>query len=331
MKLSIALPGLIWQDIGDERIYNEITAPKLDNLIKHASTRSLEYNFSDLIYATYASEYTDKSLANTFAKQLGVARDYPYFLIAEPTHLRIDRDRLLICETELLKLSFKETQIIIDNINSHFSPEIKVYAINTELWLIGLNLDVSDNQFHPILDIIGENIDNYLPRGVNGVELNKIFNEIQMLLFNLPENLARKEEGLLTVNSLWLWDKKIDSNIIDSYSKIFTNINLVNLNSAKIKPLSPNLENSLVNNSLLIVDDLYYPCCYRDFDTWDAKLQLISKCLLEKLDVRKFSQIDILIPKTSSTLNLRIRPRNKYKIWNKKLNLIDLFRKYHAL
>ena len=353
MKLSIALPGLIWPDSGDGHIYNQISTPEFDNLIKHASLRKFEYSFSDLIYAAYYDSanqdksYRDmnhqndthnatlvnaSSLALKFAKQLGVDADYPHFLIAEPTHLRVDRDRALICETELLKLSFKETGIIIDSINSHFKHEIKLYAISTELWLIGLNLDVSNNHFYPILDIIGENIDSYLPKAKNGVELNKILNEIQMLLFNLPENQTRKEDLLLTVNSLWLWDKKIESNILNNYSEIYTNINLANFNNVKIKPLaSPYSLNKFVDNSLLIVDDLYYSCSYRDFESWIEKLDVISERLLKELNVRQFSQIDILIPNASSTLSLNIKPHNKYKIWKKNLKLIDLFRKHHAL
>jgi hypothetical protein len=353
MRLSIALPGLIWPDSGDSSIYNQITTPGFNNLIKRASLRKLEYSFSDLIYATYRdSAYQDKnyrytnhqndthnaplvntsSLANKFAKQLGVDADYPYFLIAEPTHLRVDCDRALICETELLKLSFKESQIIIDSINSHFRHEIKLYAISTELWLIGLSLDISGNQFYPILDIIGENIDNYLPKAKNGIELNKILNEIQMLLFNLPENQTRKEDGLLTINSLWLWDKTPKPNLLNNYSEIHTNISLVNFNNAKIKPLSPPyFKKTYLNNSLLIFDDLHYPCSYRDFESWIEELNAVSDYLAKELDVRQFSQIDILVPSTSSTLGLSIRPHNKYKIWKKNLKLIDLFRIHHAL
>lgn len=333
MKCSIAFPGLIWPDIGDEAVYNEVTTPRLDGLIKRASLSKLDYNFSDLVYATYNDSQIDGTLATAFAKQLKVDTEYSYFLLAEPTHLRVDRDRLLICETELLKLSFKETQIIIDSINSHFNREIKLYAISQELWLIGLNVDIRDNQFYPILDIIGENIDNYLPRGTNSMWLNKIINEIQMLLFNLPENVTRKQDDLLTINSLWLWDKKVDPTIINSYSKVFTNINLVNFNNTKINELvPPYFENTLVDNSLLIFDDLYYPCRYRDFVAWEERLHQVSEHLLQSLDVRQFSQINLLIPNTSSTLILNIKPRNKkYKIWKKSLNLIDLFRKYHAL
>ena len=218
MKLSIALPGLLWHDAGD-LAYLITQTPNLDRLIKRGTTHTLAYSFSDLVYSSYTT--TTNSLAHEMAKSLNHASLYPQFLLAQPTFLRADRDRLLICESELLQLKDIEVSTIINQINNHFAGILQVFVINPNLWLVGLNQEIRNNKFYPILDIIGENIDDYLPK--NDVSLAKLLNEIQMLLFDLELNKQRKQDGQIQVNSLWLWDKEIKSNLIANYNNIFTN------------------------------------------------------------------------------------------------------------
>ena len=211
MHLTVALPGLLWPDLGDiDYLYAQIQTTNLDRLIKHASISHLNYSYSDLLYmnqislnkpAVSLSHKMDpglrrddmsgahNSLATSIAQDLGVIDGSKTFLIAEPTHLRADRDRLLISEAELLQLDTTEAQAIIAAINQHFNAEINLYYVTEHLWLIGLNLTKAHNKFFPIVDIIGENIDPYLPKQEQAIQYSRLLNEIQMLLFTLKSNL----------------------------------------------------------------------------------------------------------------------------------------------
>lgn|GEM_PF-2488033 len=312
MKLSIALPGLLWSDSGDiEYLAKQIITPNLDKLIKRSSISQIPYSFSDLVFSSYTT--TTTSLAKEMAKNLGYSDLYPYFLLAEPTFLRADRDRLLICESELLQLNDDEVSIIIDNLNHHFTGRLQLFPVNANLWLIGLNLDISDNKFYPILDIIGENIDTYLPN--NSIELTKLLNEIQMLLFSLELNKLRKSEGLIQINSLWLWDKEVKSNLINGYSNIFTSSR--SINSAKIKSLPESLHDAFIDNSLIIIDNLYYPCCYRDSYSYLNNLSIIDTQVMAILlsHITKFDTLEILVPGIHKTLVITLNKNDKYKLW----------------
>ncbi len=325
MKISIALPGLLWQDAGDiEYLAKQMTIPNLDKLIKHSSISQIPYSFSDLIYSSYTN--TTCSLATEIAKNLDYSDLYPHFLLAEPTFLRADRDRLLICESELLQLNDDEVSIIINEVNNHFAGIIKLFPINLNLWLIGLNLDVKNNKFYPILDIIGENVDNYMPN--NSIELTKLINEIQMLLFSLKLNKQRRAEGLIQINSLWLWDKKINSNLINSYSNIFTNSQ--NINNAKIRHLPELLSDAFVDNSLIIIDNLYYPCCYRDSYSYLHNLSIIDTKVMAVLLQGKFDTLEILIPGTYKTMLITLNKNDKYKFW-KNITFRQLLKEQNAI
>lgn len=338
--LTIMLPGLIWPNPADLN-YLQTNTPNLDRLISKSKITHESYSFSDFIYSNFfkpkelcsSSTLKIQSLANIAAKSLNISHEYKYFLFAEPTHLRVDRDRLLISETELLQLDEVESSSIINNLNKHFAPTIKFYQFTIDLWLIGVNFETNGSQFYPILDIIGENIDDYLPTGNNGIKLTQILNEVQMLLFKLPENIKRQQDGLLSVNSLWFWDK--DSSRFDLsllYKRqIFTNYKLIgHLNLQKIpEDLGALFVTQNLESSLIFIDTLYYPACYRDSYSWISNIEKIDNDLFSLL-VCYNGVIQILIPTSIETLKITILNTDKYKIWRKQLTLNKVKPRKHS-
>lgn len=348
MSLTIAFPGLIWPDSGDiEYLYQDLKTPFLDKFIKQAKISKHSYSYSDFLCGIHSLERTmdshaknchpradgdllHKTLSHKLAKQLNVAREFPYFLVAEPTHLRIDRDRLLISEASLLQLDKTESQAIIDIINTHFTPLFKLYYVNEHLWLLGLNINPEHEKFYPILDIIGENINDYLPKSNNSLKYNKFLNEVQMLLFSTEVNKLRKSEGSLSVSSLWLWDKNISNNTFD-YDEVFINDNCPLLNYDKIQALPNNLEQTFCSNknSLIIIDNLYYPSSYRDSYSWQDKIEDIDKTIFMLLDKMKIKDFTVLILGSNHTLELKIKKRLFLNLFSKN-NLMNLARIWHA-
>ena len=319
MHLTIALPGLFWQDIGDlDYVYSNTKTDNFNHILKHAKQSVVQTSFSDLVYSLNSAS---GSLAAHMAQQLGVNKEYSQFLVAEPTHLRLDRDRLLISESELLQLDADEAKNIIQTINQHFAPEIRLYYITENLWLIGHNLPGGDSKFYSILDIAGENIDEFLP----DIRLNKLINEIQMLLYNTPENQARKEEGSLAVNSIWLWDKHPQAM---QFKQIYAN-NISPLNTLS-NPIPTSVEDAFGDNNLIVIDNLYYPCNYRDAFGWVDKLNSLDLTLGPALKkwLAQNNTLDILIPGRDNGVRLTIR--RSYKFWQKQ-QLINLVKEFHAL
>jgi hypothetical protein len=57
----------------------------------------------------------------------------------------------------------------------------------------------------PLSQAVGRNVHGLLPKGAEAMHWHRIFNEIQMLLFNHSVNEARELRGELPVNSVWFW------------------------------------------------------------------------------------------------------------------------------
>ena len=321
MHLTIALPGLFWQDIGDlEYIYNNANLDKFNQILKHSRINTFDYSYSDLVYS---SMYKDGRVANNIANTIGIANEYQHFLVAEPTHLRLDRDRLLISESELLQLDTQSAKSIIEVINSHFAPEIKLYYVNEHIWLMGHNLPLPDTDYYSILDIIGDNIDDYLP----DIQINKLINEIQMLLYTAEENKLRSIEGSLTINSIWVWDKIIKSQM--PYQKIYGS------NIQGMLAIPEHIDTAFDNNNLIIIDNLFYPCYYRDSYGFVDKLNGLNTTLLPSLEkwLKNSNTLDILVPGRENTIQLRPGSgflSGCYRFWENK-QLITLVKEFHAL
>jgi hypothetical protein len=234
--------------------------------------------------------------------------------MVEPTHLRADRDRLLIAEAELLQLNTEEAELIINAINQHFSGELKLYLLEDDLWLLGTNLDLTNLVSYPIIDIVGENIDDFLPQGKSRLALHKILNEIQMLLFNLPLNQQRQDEGLMMVNSLWFWDKKRPKQEVTSMQVIQTN--------QQLKQQIININSLEAEEKTLIINNGYFAARYRDSFAWTQQINQfeyeVASKLLKLLSSRKLRQINILIPGLDGGWRLSVKSLDLWCFWRKK-------------
>lgn len=153
---------------------------------------------------------------------LGIARqqDYPiapitlqydggepgthYWLRADPVHLRVMRDRIVLADSGVLGLSQPEADALALSIGEHFGAAFSPQPLQPARWY--LRLDQAPRlRTTPLSLAVGCDIDPLLPQGEDAMLLRTQLNELQMLLFEHPVNQAREARGELLVNSLWLW------------------------------------------------------------------------------------------------------------------------------
>lgn len=309
-ELNVVLPGLIWHEVADyEYLYKQLNVPTLTWLLSKAKYQEFVASYSDFVYNFSA----DETLARFYARENDFC-EFDNYLIVEPTHLRADRDRLLIAESEILQLNEEESREIISAVNQHFAGEIGLKLIKEDLWLLGTNLDLSDLVSYPIIDIIGENIDDYLPLGKSRMMLHKLMNEIQMLLFDHPVNKLRAEDGLIAVNSLWLWDK-LKANSVFKTNRVLSN-------NSSIGDKIINLPEQLRQYDTLIIDKLHYPAQYRDSFAWVQGLHEIEQNLVPLLmDGTKtgyWQKLHIWVPNLGRTHRFTVSKLEMYKFWQNK-------------
>lgn len=129
-------------------------------------------------------------------------------LCADPCYLHPDRDKLLLFYRDL-DLSLDEAQAIAAFIQPLFDEIDATLEVHKEdQWVLGLNQPVQ-TAFSPKEGLHGQPVTDYLPKGVEAENWIRLWNEIQMQLFDCPLNQAREVAGKVPINSVWFWGNAV--------------------------------------------------------------------------------------------------------------------------
>lgn len=157
---------------------------------------------SNLPVAPYAllGEYSAAGLSD---RQVVHPGDAPW-ICADPVHLRVDRDRLVLADASVLDLRRDEADALCDSLNRHFSDVMTLLPVQPDRWYARLNA-MPDMATTPLLPAVGGVLDSCMPEGRDGGRWRAVINEAQMLIFEHPVNLAREAAGKPVANGVWFW------------------------------------------------------------------------------------------------------------------------------
>ena len=128
-----------------------------------------------------------------------------YWLRADPVHLHADRDSLVLFDIPQGSLNQHDALALAAELRE------SIHAMGWELevpiadrWYIKCTSPA--NILTTELDqVIGRDIQNYLPNGKDASNWHRLMTEIQMLLHSSEVNEVRQSKGELAVNSIWFW------------------------------------------------------------------------------------------------------------------------------
>ncbi len=144
-------------------------------------------------------------LAALAALAAGLATADGAWLFADPIQLQVDLSHVYAFGNQHLQLSNDEVTQLVNEINTFLTAEnFKIYAVNEFTWLMHLPSDPNIITT-PLAEIIGKNLQNYLPRGEQQRFWQTLLTEIQMLMYQSEINQRRERQGLPMANSLWFW------------------------------------------------------------------------------------------------------------------------------
>jgi len=131
--------------------------------------------------------------------------DDAFWLRADPLHLRADRDRLLAFGGAALGLSQEEAAALVGELNAHFREDgWTLEAPDPARWYLRLNEDPGIRTA-AVAQVLGRDVDQFLPTGPEARRWHGLMNEVQMLLHSSEVNAAREAAGRPAVNSVWFW------------------------------------------------------------------------------------------------------------------------------
>jgi hypothetical protein len=128
-----------------------------------------------------------------------------YWLCADPVHLQVDRDALILVDSHRYELAQTDADSLVSALNLHFDAAGMHFSAPTPMRWYARVAQTPDVQTVSLREAAGRNVDLLLPSGGDALAWHRTFNEIQMLLHNHPVNEAREARGELPVNSVWLW------------------------------------------------------------------------------------------------------------------------------
>ena len=123
----------------------------------------------------------------------------------DPVNLSAGPRGLTVSPPSTLGITAQEASRIVRSVNETLEGRaLGLRVAGPHRWY-GALPDVPDDRWWVPEDIAGEPVLNYLPKGESGTGMRQLLNEIQVILHQTPENLARRERGVVEVNSIWPW------------------------------------------------------------------------------------------------------------------------------
>ena len=167
----------------------------------------------------------DRAVAPVTLQADGVGQGTSYCLRADPVHLRLQRDQLILQAAGTLAI--EEARQLCASLNTHFSAAgLNFFAPHPQRWYLQLDKPPDMNTHH-LAQVIGKDVQGYLPYGLDALHWHGVFNEIQMLLFEHEVNVAREMRGELPINSVWFWGGGHETaKLAQPFKKIYGNCEL---------------------------------------------------------------------------------------------------------
>ncbi|HEV8095513.1 MAG TPA: hypothetical protein VGP71_07280 [Burkholderiales bacterium] len=134
----------------------------------------------------------------------GHADRNPFWLRADPVHLRLGRARVTLIPGIGCNISRDDAIAFVAALNGHFGAEYLFVMTRPEQWCLRTPAEGALDSLSP-LELAGQEVDTALPRGAEAARWHALMNEIQMVLHEHPLNAERERRGDPSINSVWLW------------------------------------------------------------------------------------------------------------------------------
>lgn len=144
------------------------------------------------------------SIQNKAGNQASNQDKHAYWLYAAPVHLVLQRDTFSLAEPVPLALGSDESAALTAALNKHFEADSLKFFWHQDKWFLRLETNPNIQTSSPQA-AINKDISAYLPTGEGATKWASFQNELQMLLFEHPVNVAREAKRLPAINSVWCY------------------------------------------------------------------------------------------------------------------------------
>lgn len=347
MKITYLIFGLAEHILLPHDTLNGILPENLIKILKYSS-KSINSNLTNQNWLFYFLDQAENvPFPYAFSR---LAYENPAFfdpkkqqmwLCADPVHIQIQHDQLILVDKTYLDLTAEESQSILTALNTFLKPDgIQFFMTEPAHWYLTMEDQsyLTGLETTPLQHVVGRHIESFLPTGTQAQYWRKLFNEIQMFLFNLPVNTQREANGKLPINSLWFWGQnEVFSPSVLPYHKNMTiysdNIFLHGLKNLTHQldvqplpdPFSETILNSPNENIYITLESLIPFLHYQDLEAYRQTLLDLDTSFfaptMTLLQNRKIQQIEMIFLDKTSSLHYKLLPSYLYKFWRRSKTL----------
>ena len=135
----------------------------------------------------------------------GAEVDDSWWLRADPVHLRPDWRGVFLADARVLAIAPAEAQALVAAFNQTFAADgLELEVLQPDRWTLRL-ADEPGIRTYPLREVIGRDIQPWLPYGPQQRRWHSLLTEAQMLFHHHPVNRMREERNQPLINGLWLW------------------------------------------------------------------------------------------------------------------------------
>ena len=325
MNCHLLVPELFWPAAAGGEPYRGLSLPALETLLaRGARTRSAGASLERWLAAAHSLS-AELPLAPYSLRGDGVAPGDHWWLRADPVHLKVHGDRLVLADASRLELTTDEAREYVATLNRHFAGEhLTFIAPSPERWYAKVAAEPRLGTL-ATTEVAGRSVAPFLPGGSDGARWRKTINEIQMLLHEHPCNSAREAGGRLPVNSAWLWGAGRESRLPAPYAATWADHPLVmglaaaGGTAARPLPASGALLDSRGGGTQLVTLTSLPATAYGDLPQWREALAGLERDwfhpLLDALRKGAIESLTLHGLGADFSYSSEMRPRDRWRFW----------------
>jgi hypothetical protein len=318
--LHLIIAGLLPEDAPEAAL-----ADSLRVLLARGRRRPGDFNRSPAQRLAQFNETgpADLALAPLRMAHDGLNAEGEGWYCADPVHLRLMRDHILLGDAYAFELDMHEAKALVAGLNDYFKGQIEFLVAAPERWYAHF---VTPPGARP------EPLDAYLGRPVDpgsattdaARTLARLGNEAQIYLHQHPVNAEREARGLDPINGLWFWghgtlaQPRLTADVMFGESPLAAAI----AEAAKIRyaPLAGFAKrlSEIQGTALAFIDGLHAPACYGQWTRWQQVLQeleaTVFQPVLTGLRTGRITEVEIEILGPTG-YGLRLTRRDAWKFW----------------
>lgn len=319
-NVHVVVPDLFLPASLAKSVCADLQLPTLEKVLARSKVQPLAmHTLESWLCAAFA--VPDAAIAPVTLLADGVPPGDGYWLRADPVHLRLDRDQVIL-QTNVSP-SRAEAEQLCAHLNQYFAESgMRFVAAHPQRWYLHLDADPG-LRTHSVYQVEGRNSRAFMPQGESALKWHGMLNEIQMLLYGHPLYQATAGRGAVPVNSVWLWGGGRAATLARPFDRLYGDGELAQAfaQAADITHAAVPDGNWEEGNALYVYEGLSAALRRGDFHAWrEAVLRLERDCLqplLRALAARWIDRVTLDVLQEEGSRRYELTHAMLWKVWQR--------------